>query len=151
MRRFDAMEDPTVAAWVNGLEPSGTVGLYVKYKVGVAGLVAVADIAFPELIEVDGLVFIKARYSGFSQKTLDDWRERLGDDRAALSRVVNHFVVWDEIEVEGEGSDDSDNMAAEFIAECWRARAAADFPDRNIVVEVVDQYGPTVVMYEPNA
>ena len=54
---------------------------------------------------------------------------------------------WD---VDGDGDDISDVMAAEFIAECWRARAAADFPDRNIVVEVVDQYGPTVVMYEPN-
>jgi len=144
------MEDPTVAAWVNGLQPPGTVGLYVKYNVGVAGLIAVADIAFPELMEVDGLVFIKARYAGFSQKTLDDWRERLGDDGAALARVVNNFVVWDELDVDGDGDDISDVMAAEFIAECWRARAAADFPDRNIVVEVVDQYGPTVVMYEPN-
>lgn len=151
MRQFDALSDPTVAGWANELEPPGNAGLYVKYKVGVAGVVALAEVALPTLVEVDGLIFIESRFRVFSTETFEDWKRRLGDDRAALSRVVNHFVVWDELEVEGESDDGSDVMAAEFIAECWRARAAADFPDRNIVVDVVEQYGPTVVMYEPNA
>ncbi|MHA7126647.1 hypothetical protein ACRTEC_09745 [Janibacter indicus] len=102
----------------------------------------------PKLIEVDGIVLVESQYD---PDTFEDWRRTLGEDRAALARAVNHFVVWDELEAEGERDDHSDDMAAGFIAECWRARAAAEFPDRNIVVEVVDQYGPTVVMYEPNA
>ncbi|MGO1167726.1 MAG: hypothetical protein ACTMHL_14055 [Janibacter sp.] len=145
------MSDPTVSGWANELEPAGTPSLYVKYQVGVAGVVAVADVVMPTLVEVDGLVFIKARYDVFSEKTLADWRQKLGDDRAALARVVNNFVVWDELEAEDDEAEGSDQMAAEFIAECWRARAAADFPERTIVVEVVEQYGPTVVMYQPNA
>lgn len=145
---FDAMSDPTVSSWAEELQPRGDAQLYLQYKVGVAGVVAMAERAMPGLIEVDGIVLVESQYD---PATFEDWRRTLGDDRAALARTVNYFVVWDELEAEGERNDHSDDMAAEFIAACWRARAAADFPGRNIVVEVVDQYGPTVVMYEPNA
>lgn len=148
MRHFDAMSDPTVSSWAEELEPRGDAQLYLQREVGVAGVVAVAERAMPKLIEVDGIVLVESRYD---PDTFEDWRRTLGEDRAALARAVNHFVVWDELEAAGERNDHSDDMAAEFIAECWRARAAADFPGRDIVVEVVDQYGPTVVMYEPNA
>lgn len=142
---FDAMTDPTVAKWADGLEPTGDTRLYLQYEVGVAGVVALAEVAVPRLIEVDGLVLIESRYS---EATFRNWREKLRDDRAALARTVNNFVVWDELRAEGERDARSDDMAAEFIARCWRAKAAEDFPGRDIVVEVVDQYGPTVVMYE---
>lgn len=99
----------------------------------------------PRLIEVDGLVLIESRYD---PGTLDAWRERLGDDREALARTVNHFVVWDDLGAQGERSDSSDEQAAAFVAACWRASAAEQFPGRRLVVEVVEQYGPTVVMYE---
>lgn len=148
MMSFDAMSDPTVSSWAEELQPRGDAQLYLQYKVGVAGVVAMAERAMPGLIEVDGIVLVESQYD---PATFEDWRRTLGDDRAALARTVNYFVVWDELEAEGERNDHSDDMAAEFIAACWRARAAADFPGRNIVVEVVDQYGPTVVMYEPNA
>ena len=72
----------------------------------------------------------------------------IGEDRAALARTVNNFVVWDELRTDGDRVDAVDDMAAEFVASCWRARAAEQFPGREVVVEVVEQYGPTVVMYE---
>lgn len=147
MKHYDAMSNPTVAAWAAALEPAGNAQVYLSYEVGVAGVVALAERAMPKLIEVDGLVLVESQYN---EATFAEWRARLGDDRAALARTVNHFVVWDQLNAEGERDDHSDDMVAEFIAACWRARAAADFPGRNVVVEVVEQYGPTVVMYEPN-
>lgn len=147
VKDFDAMSNPTVAAWSAALEPAGDAQLYLQYEVGVAGVVALAERAMPKFVEVDGLVLVESQYD---EVTFAEWQESLGDDRAALARTVNHFVVWDELNAEGERDDHSDDMVAEFIAACWRAKAAADFPGRNIIVEVIDQYGPTVVMYEPN-
>lgn len=148
MTDFDAMADPTVRAWCEELEPTGDAQLYLQEVVRTSGLLAVAEVCMPRLVEVDGMVLIEARYSS---ESLDRWRERLGEDRAALARTVNTFVVWDELRTDGDRVDAVDDMAAELVAGCWRARAAEQFPGRTIVVEVVDQYGPTVVMYERGA
>lgn len=149
--KFDGLADPEVKAWCDRLEPPGDAGLYVQVKVRVGGVVALAEVAMPTLVEAHGMVLIESNYLAFSEEDFQDWQERLGDDRAALARVVNHFVVWDELDTDGDRDDRSDEMAAEFVAACWRARAAEQFPERNIIVAVVEQYGPTVVMYEPNA
>ena len=137
--------DPTVRAWCQELEPKGDAHLYLQEVVRASGLLAVAEVCMPKLVEVDGMVLIEARYSS---ESLDRWRARLGEDRAALARTVNNFGVWDELRTDGDRVDAVDDRAAEFVASCWRARAAEQFPGREVVVEVVEQYGPTVVMYE---
>lgn len=142
---FDACADPAVRAWCEGFEPPADARLYVQEVVKVSGLVSVAEVCMPRLIEVDGVILIESRYD---PAVFADWQGRLGDDRAALAKAVNNFVVWDELRADGERVDEVDDMAAEFVAACWRQRAAEEFPGRDLVVEVVDQYGPTVVMYE---
>lgn len=148
MTTFDASLDPTVRTWCQDLEPVGDARLYVQEVVKLSGLVAVAEVCMPRLIEVDGVILLEDRYD---PAVFADWQERLGDDRPALAKAVNNFVVWDELRADGERVDEVDDMAAEFVAACWRQRAAEEFPGRDLVVEVVDQYGPTVVMYERDA
>lgn len=145
MTDYDARSNPVVAAWADELEPPGDAALYLQVRVGVPGVLALAQVAMPRLIEVDGIILVADRYR---EDTFRQWQERLGDDRQALARAINNFVVYDELDALGESSDESEAQAAEFVAACWRARAAEQFPDRPVVVEVVEQYGPTVVMYE---
>ncbi|MFX4271974.1 hypothetical protein ACQBAR_15910 [Propionibacteriaceae bacterium Y1685] len=105
---------------------------------------AVTHAAFPELIEVDDHILIKDQYN---EKTFNDWLPSLQGDRGAAERTVNHFVVWSYLD--GSAQDDAaDEQAAEFIALCWRYWFHDQYPDRRFQVSIIDQYGPTVTVFE---
>lgn len=112
--------------------------------VSISVAAAVAHAAFPELIEVDDHILIKDQYN---EKTFNDWLPSLKGDRGAAERTVNHFVVWDHL-YGSEHEDEADEQAAEFIALCWRYWFHDQYPDRRFQVSILDQYGPTVTVYE---
>ncbi|MGD7789588.1 hypothetical protein ACQCX2_14825 [Propionibacteriaceae bacterium Y1700] len=141
---FDASLAPEFRAWRDNLDPPGTVAAYLDKVVTVSGVAAVAQSAFPELIEVDDHILIKDQYN---EKTFNDWLPSLKGDRGAAERTVNHFVVWDHL-YGSEHDDEADEQAAEFIALCWRYWFHDQYPDRRFQVSIIDQYGPTVTVYE---
>ncbi|HAP78078.1 MAG TPA: hypothetical protein DCR14_18590 [Acidimicrobiaceae bacterium] len=81
---------------------------------------------------------------GLDETNIDAWLER-HDDADAVTSVLCHLHLWDEIE------STSDEVVlgkvAATVAERWRAALAAQLPNRAFTVGVIgepEEYGPTV-------
>ena len=60
--------------------------------------------------------------------------------------MLNHRHVWDMFTSDDETNYTALEIVAERMAITWKAAAEAQFPDRDFVCEVTDEYGPTVTI-----
>jgi hypothetical protein len=71
--------------------PDVTVGDYRHNQVSTEKLLGVAHLFWPELIEVDGAVFLAARYN---KANADHLKHKLGFDTQQLERWINGRVGY---------------------------------------------------------
>jgi hypothetical protein len=102
------------------------------YHVGNQELaIAFAALFWPDLVEHDGGVFLAA---GFSAEVYAQWRVRLGDDPAAIERMMNHRHVGDLLPGADDVGGKNEWYLGQTIAQMWDCRLARRFPDRHFVV-----------------
>lgn len=113
-----------------------------------------ASLFVPELIEVDGSVFLAEGYPEESDQLRAGIQKYCPDEntseRTKFEDIVNYvevaYLFTDRI-----GTDEEIDLLAEFVADAWRGRLALKFPGRKfrVYVESADLTGsPMVRFYE---
>lgn len=130
---------------------SGTTGL--------AQTLAVANLLWPTLVEVEGYVFIVKFHAQFSPESrLHALREQFGDDKRRIERFVNAWAMTDFFRSDQFASapelGDEALLAAfgSALQLLWTLRLQTVFPDREFVVELGENIegedGLAITVYE---
>ena len=125
---------PSLGEWAEGNE-SFTPLTWLHAESNIETAVAFTALFWPDVIEHDGAVFLRAF---FDAKVYEGWRNKLGDDRAGIERVMNHRHVGDLLPGAGRVGFSNLQHLGQVLAATWRARLASAFPDRRFEVTCND-------------
>ena len=142
---------PELEAWRTFVPPVDAVG-YVKAHLSVTDMVLLLNLITPSLIEVEGCVLLKDRYSPTRFK---EWSVHLDGSIASIESVTNQVNLWDVFNPEDVAEEEALEPVAEFPASLARARTpplsrSRDFDSRHRVLrlwhhalaEEIEQDGP---------
>lgn len=112
---------------------------------------SVASVLFPEIIEIDGCLFISEFYNG----NYESLKKRFNGSRKEIELFVNSWSVGDFFLLASDESLNDDVILDEFsslLKYCWSTWFLQHFPERNIVVELGDsiagESGLTITVYQ---
>lgn len=93
--------------------------------------IAYTKIFSPDFIEYDGGVFLA---EVFSAELYQQWKAKLGDDRSAIERVMNHIHLDDLFQ--GADKVGIENLAylGEVLKQLWEYRLRSLYPNRSFQV-----------------
>lgn len=98
-----------------------------------------ASLIWPEFVEVDGMVFFAEERA--AQPALADpaktLARRFGGDRSEMERAFNAVEIPKLFASAMEADVPEVARLAEILRAAWKAKLAADFPDRQFVIEVL--------------
>ena len=139
---------PKFDLWRQDFGGTPTLWDYASQEGGMTLAIAFASVFWPKLIEVDGCVLLAERYD---PETFRQWRDKLGDERGAIERVINHVHVWDLFNSEShEVPDEQVRALATTIADTWRCALNVQFPERDgevaLALDEPDD-GPTLTLF----
>jgi hypothetical protein len=142
-----ATDLPAFRAWstqfVPPMKPSG----YVTHEIPLLSAMLVVELVFPRLIDVRGCILRADRYD---EANFDDWWTSTEGNSDQIERILNYFPTLMYFEPTDEVEERALEVLADRIALGWRAQAAIQFPNRPIVVRVIEgteDDGPSVMMY----
>ncbi|GAA4884335.1 hypothetical protein [Saccharopolyspora cebuensis] len=150
-RRFPSFLDP----WRKTNGPGFTPLSFLGWGGGIEFVLAAQWLFRPEFIEHRGGMFFSgssADDSGDRRQAIDTFFRRFDDRIDLVERHSNLLSLQDLF-----GNDDLEPHDADLstlvntLADCWRALLAAEFPDREFVVEVFDDpdepYDPQITFH----
>ncbi len=129
--------------WSSGFEPAPDAHAYLSQHLDISSAVIFARLLSPELVLERGCVILKDSYD---PENFERWWQTVNGDTVRIEAVLNHLHLWDVFDPDGEEDGRALESLASLIATSWRRRASEVFPDRAFRVEVIDDYGPTIVM-----
>ena len=137
---------PDYQSWQRAQSGEFTLWNYIDVRTDLQVAAAFGKLFWPDFIEHDGYVLLAEQ---FDPASVAQWRQELGDDRAAVERMVNHVHVYD---LFNNNPADTDKTAlaaylGQVLAQCWHHALHAAFPDKRFTVEYTsepDDYGPTI-------
>jgi len=128
--KIDIRSLPHLAPWADA-DPQFTPLTWLYAEANVEMAVAFTALFWPDLVEHNGGVFLRAF---FDPEVFAQWQEKLGDDIAAIERVMNHRHVGDLLPgAEHVGSGNLRHLGR-VLAATWQARLAEMFPHRQLEV-----------------
>jgi hypothetical protein len=133
------------ATWTG---PTINLWSFVNFKGSMELGYAFASLFWPELIEVQGGIFVAEQ---FGQDSFDHWFESLGGSLTRVEAMMNHLHVNDiflNAPIDDHLPSSVDRRFAESLAGCWRAAAAAQFPHLPIQVECDTDIDPDAHDFE---
>lgn len=141
MTDFDAQALPEFATWRAQYDPPPDETAFLAQHMTVATAVLFAELMAPSFVLVEGCVILASRYSpdNFAQ-----WRSAERGNVGAIESALNHLHLWDVFSPSGDAEQRALKVLAERIAASWALHARQQFPDRQFVAAVTDDYGPTV-------
>lgn len=119
------------------------------YLSGVATVemaIAFTTLFWPDFVEHDGGIFLA---EAFNQEIYEQWKAELGDDIAAIERVMNHQHIDDIIP--GAENVGIDNLFAlgQVIKQMWENRLKSCYPAQGFQVLCnKDEYTVVVTFYK---
>ncbi|MGY4644755.1 hypothetical protein [Cellulomonas sp. URHB0016] len=118
---------------------------YMEATISASMLAAVICFLSPPFIEYRGAVLLEF---AFDQAVVDDWFTRLGDV-ADVERISNHVHVWDLLPSAGFSEAEAQRLA-EPMAWFWRSALRYEYPDREFIVQAVEDgsYGPELTFFQ---
>lgn len=143
MKQLDIEQLDDFQTWATEWEPPLDVDGVLVRRIKTAGAAAVADLMCPRLIEVRGAVLLERN---FTQETFDHWWNAHPGNLTAIEGVLNHVHLWDMFQPRADAEYRVIEQLAERMLICWRAAAAAQFPDRAFEIELTDDFGPTLTL-----
>jgi len=120
--------------------------------------ISVAHVLCPNVIEVEGHVFID-RFFNCSEKealgALKELKKQFNNDKKQIEQWVNAWSFGDFFIGKYSPSLENDKILYQFgdiLVYYWTRRFKELFPDRNIIVEygedLMGETGPTIIVYE---
>lgn len=98
--------------------------------------IAVTKLVFPDFIEIDGYVTLATGESEKSiRRTITSWETKLGSDKSAIEKVINHRHLCDLVPCLDQASHAALVYFGDFLVRCWRHELLDRFPGRRIVME----------------
>jgi hypothetical protein len=121
------------------------------YLSGVANVevaLAFTKLFCPDLVEHDGGIFLS---EAFNQEIYEQWKAELGNDIAAIERVMNHQHIDDLLP--GAESVGIDNLfyLGQVIQQMWDIHLKARYPDRTFQVSCNQDEYTVVVTFCQNS
>ena len=112
----------------NGIDPESWVGFEGNFRLAAA----YSLIFWPEFTELDGMIF----RGEMDRETLAAWMNNCSGDRRCVEATANHLHLLD---LHYVGSPDANIERIIYLGnvlkDIYQTKLAAQFPDRNIVVE----------------
>lgn len=112
---------------------------------------SVASVLFPEIVEVDGCIFISEFYNG----NYDSLKKQFNGERKEIEKFVNSWSIGDFFLLARDESLNDDTIFDEFsnlLKYCWSKWLKQHFPEKNIIVELGDsiagESGLTITVYQ---
>lgn len=131
---------------------------YATYKCKIDGLISAAYLFCPQIIEIEGYVFIEqfCEYEeGEEQNFISKLKQQYNNDKKSIELSVNTWSIGDFFS--GETSELMNNLEVltEFgkaLMYFWKLRVHELFPEREIKVELgnnlMGEYGLCITMFE---
>lgn len=131
---------------------------YATYKCKIDGLISSAYLFCPQIIEIEGYIFIEqfCEYEeGEEQEFINKLKEQYNNDKKNIELSVNTWSIGDFFS--GETSELMNNLEilTEFgkaLMYFWKLRVRELFPDRKIKIELgndlMGEYGLCITMFE---
>jgi hypothetical protein len=120
--------------------------------------ISVAYVLCPEMVEINGYVFISDFLNSIDENMVDaveELEQRSGGDRSFIEKSINSWSFGDFFLGKDCKSMENEKILNQFgdiLVHFWTKRARELFPNRNIVVEYGDGFvgelGMSITMYQ---
>lgn len=137
--------------WKNQWGDPSQIGImdYINFNIHPEDVLILGYLFFPKFIEFDGCVFFQDH---FSEENYFSWKERLGNDRVAIEKVINHVHVYDVFANFTTKLEDSIfERIGRLLQLSWSIYLRREFPHKRIIVDYSNDendYGPIVYVYQ---
>lgn len=136
---------PRFVEWSQSFNPPASAIDYVSQRISVTDTVVLLNLLLPPLIEVDGCVLFKDRYS---PTTFEQWSDQLNGATQAIESVINQVNLWDVFDPKDPAEEKALIDIAAMLVTTWPDHARRAFPDRLFDAELTDSYGPGVTLFQ---
>jgi hypothetical protein len=137
--------------WKNMWSDPSQMGImnYISFNVHPEDVLILGYLFFPKFIEFDGCLFFK---DNFSERNYSLWKEKLGDDRSSIEKVMNHVHVYDIFaNCTDKVPDSVFEKVGKLLQFCWSIYLHHEFPNKSVIVSYINDendYGPTLYIYQ---
>lgn len=131
--------------WKNA-NTNWNIGDYINLKCKMNDAIAVGKLLFPNFIEIEGCIILEFLYD---EKTFQEWFHLYDGDAKKVEYKCNLYEVMDYFNnsIESYESDSSYNLAidefSKILKKSWEINLKLLFPQRNLCVDVFDEYETT--------
>jgi len=138
LKEYRILEELNPGSW--------NIGEYLNLKFDLNAAIAFSKLYFPDFIEKEGCILLGFTYN---EETFRQWYELFNGDIPAIESKCNLYEVADYFSLnrsENESLDSYNQAIDEFgklLKTSWEINCKILFPDRNIVVEVFDEFDTT--------
>ena len=153
MKSFNSIVDASVMGHFRDRRGSSLMNIAFN-TCSIEQVLSVASVLCPEIVEVNGCIFISEFYNG----RIDDLERQFNYDRKQIELFVNSWSLADFFLQSSDDSVHIDGIIEEFgkvLKYFWEKRMRELFPDRSIMVELGDEImgerGLTITMYQLTA
>jgi hypothetical protein len=138
LKEYEALEELNPVKW--------NIGEYLNLKFDLNAAVAFSKLYFPDFVEREGCVLLGFTYN---EETFRHWFETFKGDIPATESKCNLYEIADYFHLNRPLDEplDSYNRAIDELGKVlktsWEINCKILFPDKNITVEVFDEYDTT--------
>jgi len=134
---------PELHLWNDGrgIDSYGYLSCMGNYELAIV----FANYFWPTFIEHDGCIFCDP----VNVENYEQWKVETNDDKTAIESVINHVHILDIFpNVEQPPTQKQLVYLGRQLQEMWSAKLHLDFPDKNVVVEFIDDCGEDLLEYQ---
>lgn len=138
-------EMPKFVEWSQSFVPPARPSGYISQHLSVTDTVLLLNLLTPPLIEVEGCILFKDRYSPTTYK---QWSDQLNGSVQDIESVINQVNLWDIFDPQDPAEESALEDIARTLVEIWPEHAHRAFPDLRFEGEVTDSYGPGATLFQ---
>jgi hypothetical protein len=124
---------------------------HVANTCSIDNFIAVSSILCPEIIEIEGYIFI----SEFYHNNIQELKKQFDNDRKKIEQWVNSWSLGDFFVAAYTDSIENERIIKQFgnvLVYFWERRLNELFPDKKIIVEIgeniMGENGLTITIYQ---
>lgn len=139
--------------WKNSWISKESLGLidYISYNIHPEDVIIIGNLFLPELFEIDDFIFLSIN---FDSDIYNNLKLNNNYKKEEIEKNINRIHLYDIFANCTDSVDESIfNKVGELLRLSWLNHLKNKFPYRKINVELIiddNEYGPVLVIYQPN-